>query len=100
VNKCEKCKGTGRIDSGFYDHKNGSRFYDCSCVHKLKEEEKKQYMSVLIDLMRKNNITLLQLVEYGFNDLAEVQCLTDEQKAQVINTFCNEVKALNQHTGE
>jgi len=58
MSECKKCKGTGRIDSGLYDHRNGSSFYDCDCTHKQQEKVMQQFENgeiVEVDAKQKLN---------------------------------------------
>ena len=49
----------------------------------MDREEKEQYMSMILDLLRKNRITYLDFCIFGVNNFAELECMTDKQRGEL-----------------
>lgn len=58
----------------------------------MNEEEKKEYISMLLSLMRKNGITILDLVMFGIDELCELERYDDITRRNITESLCDKLK--------
>lgn len=58
----------------------------------MNEAEKKEYMSMITSLMRKNGITILDLVMFGIDELCDLECYTEDMKRNITESLCDKLQ--------
>jgi len=56
------------------------------------EDDKKEYMSMLIQLMRKNGITILDFVVFGLNEFADLESYDEITKRNIAESLCDKIQ--------
>ena len=58
----------------------------------MNQEDKNQYMDIILGIMRKNNINAIDLVIYGFKGFIDLEMIDISQTERLINNFCEKLK--------
>ena len=58
----------------------------------MSEDDKKEYMSMLIQLMRKNGITILDFVVFGLNEFADLEQYDEITKRNIAESLCDKIQ--------